>query len=87
MNYTANIQNFLEKNEAHCIFLSNIHQICNVLQFLFFLRMYGSYSSYHFLRSLEVIANSLLGCIFSYKAYGFNFSNFFKFFNFPICES
>ena len=35
----------------------------------------------------EVIANSLFGCIFSYKAYGFNFSNFFKFFNFPICES
>lgn len=45
MNYTANIQNFLEKNEAHCIFLSNINQICNVLQFQFFLRMYGSYSS------------------------------------------
>ena len=43
--------------------------------------MYGSYSSersYHSLRSLEVIANSLFGCIFSYKAYGFNF---------PICES
>ena len=35
----------------------------------------------------EVIANSLLGCIFSYKAYGFNFSNSFKFFNFSICES
>ena len=30
---------------------------------------------------------SLFGCIFSYKVYGFNFSNFFKFFNFPICES
>ena len=52
--------------------------------------MYGSYSSsrsYHSLRSLEVIANSLLGCKFSCKTYGFNFSNFFKFFNFPICES
>ena len=34
----------------------------------------------------EVIANSLFGCIFSYKAYGFNFSNSFKFFNFPICN-
>lgn len=40
--------------------------------------------------------DSLFGCIFSYKAYGFNcfnFSNFFKifkfsnFFNFPIRES
>ena len=35
----------------------------------------------------EVIANSLFGCIFSYKAYGFNFSNSFKSFNFSICES
>ena len=35
----------------------------------------------------EVIANSLFGCILSYKAYGFNFSKFFNFFNFPICES
>ena len=28
-----------------------------------------------------------MGCKFSCKTYGFNFSNFFKFFNFPICES
>ena len=51
--------------------------------------MYGSYrskKSYHSIRSLDVIANSLLGCKFSCKTYGFNFSNFFKFFNFPICE-
>ena len=34
--------------------------------------------------------DSLFGCIFSYKAYGFNFFKFFKFFNsfnFPIRES
>ena len=48
---------------------------------------YRSYRSYHSLRSLEVKANSLLGWRFSHKAYGFNFSNFFKFFNFPICVS
>ena len=39
------------------------------------------------LRSLEVKANSLFGLRFSHKAYGFYFSNFFKFFNFPICVS
>lgn len=37
MNYTANIQNFLKKNEIHCIFLSKIHKICSALQFLFLL--------------------------------------------------
>ena len=35
MNYTANIQNILEKNEMHCIFLSKIHKICSALLFLF----------------------------------------------------
>ena len=28
----------------------------------------------------------LFCCIFSYKTYGFNFSNFFKFFNFPFAK-
>ena len=32
MNYTANIQNFLKKNEIHCIFLAIIDKICSVLQ-------------------------------------------------------
>ena len=43
--------------------------------------MYGSYrskKSYHCIRSLEVIANSLFGCIFSYKAYGFNCERVFN---------
>ena len=34
--------------------------------------MYGSYrskKSYHSIRSLDVIANSLLGCILSHKAF------------------
>ncbi len=34
--------------------------------------MYGSYrskKSYHSIRSLEVIANSLLGCTLSHKAF------------------
>ncbi len=34
--------------------------------------------------------DSLFGCIFSYKAYGFNSFNFFKFsnfFNFPFRKS
>ena len=34
--------------------------------------------------------NSLFGCIFSYKAYGFNSFNFFNFsnfFNFPFRKS
>ena len=35
MNYTANIQNFLKKNEMHCIFLSKIHKICSALLFQF----------------------------------------------------
>lgn len=35
MNYTANIQNFLKKNEMHCIFLSKIHKICSTMQFRF----------------------------------------------------
>ena len=60
--------------------LSFLYQILNFSKF-------RSYRSYHSLRSLEVIANSLLGWISICKAYGFNFSNFFKFFNFPICES
>ena len=60
--------------------LSFLYQILNFSKF-------RSYRSNHSLRSLEVIANSLLGWISICKAYGFNFSNFFKFFNFPICES
>ena len=38
----------------------------------------------------EVIANSLFGCIFSNKTYGFNSYKFFKFsnfFNFPFRKS
>ena len=44
-------------------------------------RSYRSKRSYHSLRLLEVIANSFLCWIFSCKAYGFNFSNFWT------CES
>ena len=45
------------------------------------------FSNWLSLRPLEVKANSLFGWRISHKAYGFNFSNFFKFFNFPICVS
>lgn len=43
MNYTANIQNFLKKNEMRCIFLSKIHKICSALlfQFLYWKEMQG----------------------------------------------
>ena len=44
-------------------------------------RSYRSKRSCHSLRLLEVIANSFLCWIFSCKAYGFNFSNFWT------CES
>ena len=54
---------FLTKSKAFYYFL--LQKLSNLLKF----RMYGSYRSYHSLRSLEVIANSLLGCIFCYKAF------------------
>ena len=51
-----------------------------------------SYWTFSCSEVIEVITPSVVGsysqlllcCIFSYKAFGFNFSNFF---NFPICES
>ena len=60
------------------------------MNMLLYLLNFSKFISYHSLRSLEVIANSLFGCIFSNKTYGFNSYKFFKFsnfFNFPFRKS
>ena len=57
------------------------------IKFATYCNFYFSFACTEVIVVKEVIANSLFGCIFSNKAYGFNFSNFFKLFNFHICES